>query len=130
MRTVLTLLVLFLLAFPVSADTGEFSVSQREIGPIIVTELTIRNGILFFRTDSGGCTDAASFVVDIEREDGISAVIPHYRLTIRRVCIDECKALLWDGVLIELDLEKDLGLTAPFSVSVENPVYQGPRDTL
>ena len=99
---------------------------QRALGPIVVTELAIREGKLVFRTDSGGCTDAGSFTVDIAKEEGIAAKAPHYRLTIRRVRADDCKAFLVDGVLIELDLEKDLGLKGIYTISVENPVYRKP----
>ena len=67
-----------------------------------------------------------SFTVDIVKEAGIAAKIPHYRLTIRRIRIDECKAFLVDGVLIELDLEKDLGLEGAYTISVVNPVYRRP----
>jgi hypothetical protein len=30
---------------------------------------------------------------------------------------------VWDGILIEIDLEKELGLTGTYTVSVENPVF-------
>ena len=100
---------------------------QRELGPIVVRELAIRDGKIVFRVDSGGCTDAASFAVDVVKEPGISAATPHYRLTIRRVRADDCKALLLEGVLVELDLAQDLGLAGRFTVAVENPVLAGHR---
>jgi hypothetical protein len=124
MRTPLAVLALVLIALPVAAQGAKFVEGQRELGPIVVRELAIGEGKLVFRTDSGGCTDAASFTVDIAKEAGISASVPHYRLTIRRVRADDCKAFLVDGVLIELDLAKDLGLTGTYTVSVENPVVQ------
>ena len=89
-----------------------------------MSELAIREGKLVFRTDSGGCTDAGSFTVDIVKEEGVAAKVPHYRLTIRRVRADDCKAFLADGVLIELELEKDLGLKGTYTISVTNPVYR------
>jgi hypothetical protein len=124
MRTPLAVLALVLIALPVAAQGAKFVEGQRELGPIVVRELAIGEGKLVFRTDSGGCTDAASFTVDIAKEAGISASVPHYRLTIRRVRADDCKAFLVDGALIELDLAKDLGLSGRFTVSVENPVVQ------
>jgi hypothetical protein len=129
MRTSFAVLALILIALPVSAQPVKFVESQRELGPIVVSELAIRDGKLVFRTESGGCTDAGSFTVDIVKEEGISTKVPHYRLTIRRVRIDECKAFLVDGVLIELDLEKDLGLKGTYTISVENPVYRRPAGT-
>ena len=123
MRHTAFLLAFVLFALPVSAQSQQFVQGQRELGPVVVRELAVRDGKLVFRVDSGGCTAAASFVVDIAKEPGSSAAVPHYRLTIRRVRADDCKALLLDGVLIELDLAKDLGLAGRFSVSVENPVF-------
>ncbi|MCX7030819.1 MAG: hypothetical protein NTU62_11965 [Spirochaetes bacterium] len=126
MRIPFAVLALILIALPVTAQPMKVAQSQRELGPIVVTELAIREGKLVFRTDSGGCTDAGSFTVDIVKGEGVAAKVPHYRLTIRRIRIDECKALLIDGFLIELDLEKDLGLKGTYTISVENPVYQRP----
>jgi len=116
------LVVLLLVALPVAAQPQRFVEGQRELGPVVVRELAVRDGKLVFRVDSGGCTEAASFVVDVEKEPGLSAAVPHYRLTISRVRADYCKALLFEGVLIELDLAKDLGLAGRFTVSVGNPV--------
>jgi hypothetical protein len=127
MRTFASVLVLTLIAFSVTAQPQKFVQGQRELGPIVVRELAIHDGKLVFRTDSGGCTDAGSFAVDIAKEAGISTAIPHYRLTIRRTRADDCKALLVDGVVIELDLEKDLGLKGTYTISVENPVRLQPR---
>jgi hypothetical protein len=118
------LLALILAALPLTAQGARFVEGQRTLGPIVVTELAIREGKLVFRTDSGGCTDAGSFTVDIAKEEGIAAKVAHYRITIRRIRADECKAFLVDGVLIELDLEKDLGLKGIYTISVENPTYR------
>jgi hypothetical protein len=121
------LLALLLAALPATAQPQRFVEGQRALGPTVVRELAIRDGKLVFRVDSGGCTDAASFAVDVVKDPGMSAAVPHYRLTIRRVRADDCKALLLEGVLIELDLAKDLGLAGQYIVSVENPVLAGTR---
>jgi hypothetical protein len=121
------LLALLLAALPAAAQPQRYVEGQRELGPIVVRELAIRDGKLVFRVDSGGCTDAASLTVDVVKVPGISAATPHYRLTIRRVRADDCKALLLEGVLIELDLAKDLGLAGRFTVSVENPILADTR---
>ncbi len=127
MRHPAFLLALLLAALPASAQPERYVEGQRELGPVIVRELAVRDGKLVFRVDSGGCTDAGSFAVDVAKETGVSAGVPHYRLTIRRVRADDCKALLLEGVLIELDLAKDLGLAGRFTVSVENPVLADTR---
>ncbi len=88
----------------------------------MLRDLSIRDGKISFRVDSNGCTDAGSFKVRSSREEGITSKAAHYQLTIERVRIDECKAMLWEGVVIEMDLEKDLGLTGTYTISVSNPV--------
>lgn len=120
----LLILCALLVALPLAAQPQRFVEGQRELGPVVVRELSIRDGMLVFRVDSGGCTDASSFKVDVVKEEGFLSKVPHYRLTIRRIRADDCKALLVDGVLIELDLAEDVGLTGRYTVSVENPVLQ------
>lgn len=122
MRRPLIVCALVAAALPLVAQPQRFVEGQRALGPIVVRELAIRDGKLLFRADSGGCTDASSFAVDIAKEEGLAPKVPHYRLTIRRVRADDCKALLLEGVSIELDLAKDLGLTGRYTISVENPV--------
>jgi hypothetical protein len=121
------LFAIFLVGRPVCAQGLEVSRSPRELGTAVLRDLSIGEGKIRFRVDSNGCTDAGSFEVRVTREEGITAEAPHYRLTIERVRIDECKAMLWEGVVIELDLEEDLGLTGTYTISVTNPVMSSPR---
>ncbi len=116
------LFALLLASLPVSAEPPKVSRSPREPGTAVLRELSIRDGKIGFRVDSNGCTDAGSFKVRVNRVGGLSPKVPHYQLTIERVRIDECKAMIWEGVLIEMDLGKDLGLTGGYTVSVGNPV--------
>ena len=116
------LFTLILFGRPVCAQAQDVSRSPRELGTAVLRELSIGEGKISFRVDSNGCTDAGSFEVRVIREQGITAKAPHYRLSIERVRIDECKAMLWDGVVIDLDLEQDLGLTGAYTVSITNPV--------
>jgi hypothetical protein len=125
MRNALSLVALFMVLLPAFADPVVYVSGQREIGPIVVDELTIQDGVLTFRTASGGGTDSSSFEVDVVQMDSVLGFAPHYELTIRRVRADYCKALFWDGVLIQIDLEAELGLTGYYTVTVTNPVYQG-----
>jgi hypothetical protein len=113
---------LLLVSLPVSAQNLKVSRSPRELGTAVLRDLWIRDGKISFRVDSNGCTDAGNFKVRASREEGITPKAAHYRLTIQRVRIDECKAILWEGVEIEMDLAKDLGLTGTYTVSVSNPV--------
>jgi hypothetical protein len=115
----------FLLLFAglsVSAQTSEISCSPRELGTAVLREVAIQDGQLRFRVDSNGCTDAGSFKVRVRRSDGRAPKTAHYQLTIERVRSDECKAILWEGVVIEMDLAKDLGLKGKYTALVTNPV--------
>jgi hypothetical protein len=116
------LFAVLLVGRPACAQAQEVSRSPREPGTAVLRELSVAEGLISFRVDSNGCTDAGSFEVRVVREQGITAEVPHYRLTIERVRIDECKAMLWEGVVIELDLEQDLGLIGAYTFSVTNPV--------
>jgi len=111
-----------LISLPVSAQALKLSRSPRDLGTAILRDLSIRDGKISFRVDSKGCTDDGSFKVRVRKEEGITPKAAHFELTIERVRIDECKAMLWEGVVIELDLEKDLGLAGTYTVSVSNPV--------
>jgi hypothetical protein len=126
MRRLLILCSVLAAALPLGAQPQRFVEGQRDLGPVVVRELAVREGKLVFRVDSGGCTDASSFTVDVAKEAGVLPGVAHYRLTIRRVRADDCKAFLAEGVLVELDLAKDLGLAGRFTVSVENPVLAVP----
>ena len=116
------LFALLLVGQPVCAQAQEMSRTSRELGTAVLRELSVGEGKISFRVDSNGCTDAGSFEVRVAREQGITAEVPHYRLTIERVRTDECKAMLWEGVVIDLDLEQYLGLTGAYTFSVTNPV--------
>ncbi len=113
---------LLAVSLPVAGQGLKISRSSRELGTSVLRELSIQDGKLRFRVDSGGCTDAGSFKVRASRMDGVPPNKAHYQLTIERVRIDECKAMLWEGVQIELDLRKDLGLNGKYTVTVGNPV--------
>ena len=116
------LFLLLLAGLSVSAQTSAISRSPRELGTAVLREVAIQDGKLRFRVDSGGCTDAGSFKVRVRRSDGTSRKTPNYQLTIERVRSDECKAILWEGVVIEMDLAKDLGLKGKYTAFVSNPV--------
>lgn len=119
-RTKNALIIILFFIAPLIA--GQFSTGQRETGEVILNSLSVKGGILSFRTESGGCTDKKSFKVNVEAGGELPGYTRHYILTITRIIPDDCKALLDDGVVIEYDLEKDLGLKGNYAVSVKNMV--------
>ena len=120
------LFALLIASLPASAqaDSGALKISgsPRELGLAVLRDVSIRDGKLTFLVDSNGCTDAGSFRVRASRQEGPAPKAAHYQLTIERVRSDECKAMVWEGVEIALDLRKDLGLKGAYTASVENPV--------
>ena len=114
--------VIIILLFITPLLAGQYSGGQRETGEVILNSLAIKDGKLSFRTGSGGCTDKKSFKVNVEAGRELPGYTRHYILTITRIVPDECKALFDDGVVIEYDLEKDLGLKGNYAVSVKNTV--------
>lgn len=103
----------------------EYSHGPRQKGEVILDELLMGKNSFFATVGSGGCTGKGSFRLDVKKEEGVTAQAPHYVLTINRVTLDECKAIVEGGILIFWDLEKDLGLKGPFTFSVRNKVYSG-----
>ena len=96
--------------------------TQRDLGVVILEDFSIKGGVLSFRTATGGCTDKDSFKISVSRAAGISERVSHFILTIERIKPDDCKAFFPDGVVMEFDLEKDLGLTGVYVVSISNPM--------
>jgi len=112
-----------LLGWPLPAEV--LSQSQRELGVVVPRELLVTDGKVLLRVDSGGCTDKASIRAGVRKEQGSEATKPHYVLTFERVRVDDCKALLLEGVLLEYDLAKDLGITGSYTLAVTNKVREG-----
>jgi hypothetical protein len=105
-----------------NATLPEVSRTQRELGIVILENFSVKDGVVSFRTPTGGCTDKDSFKVSVKREEGISEKIPHYALTIERIKPDDCKAFFPDGVEVKYDLEKDLGLKGAYTIFIANPL--------
>jgi hypothetical protein len=59
----------------------------------------------------------------VRKEKGITERSPHFVVTFERVRIDECKGIVSDGVLIEYDIPRDLGLAGLYTLSVTNWVF-------
>ena len=111
-----------------TSSLPKLSSMQRDLGVVILEDFSIRDGVLSFRTTTGGCTDKDSFKISVARGAGISERASHYILSIERIKPDDCKAFFPDGIVVEYDLEKDLGLTGIYAVSISNPM--APRASL
>ena len=120
------LIPVFACLFSPAVIAQQYSHGPRHVGEEVLEELLVGSKTLLARVASGGCTDKGSFRIDVEKTDGITQRVAHYLLTIRRIRIDECKAIVDVGPLISWDLEKDLGLTGNYTVSVKNMVYVVP----
>ena len=102
-----------------------FADEQRQLGEAVLGSLTVKDGAVVVNVASGGCTDTNSFRVRVDKSEGAEGGIPHYVLTFERIAVDACKAFLPEGVDLVFDLEKDLGLSGRYTLSVANRVRPG-----
>jgi len=77
--------------------------------------------------DSWGIALAGDHGIHVEKSGGAEGDIPHYVLTFERIAADDCKAFLPEGVDLVFDLEKDLGLSGRYTLSVANRVRPGKK---
>jgi hypothetical protein len=108
------------------AFAQQYSQGPRYTGEEVLDELLIGKKSLVIKVGSGGCTNKSSYRIVAKKVNGLSPRVPHYVLTINRVAIDECKAIVEDGPVIYWDLEKELGLKGNYTISVQNMVYVVP----
>ncbi len=93
----------------------------RELGQEVLSELVLKEGKLAIRVGSGGCTAKSSIRPEVKKVGELEGV-PIHQVTFLRVHIDECKALVDEGALLEYDVAADLGITGLGMLSVANPV--------
>lgn len=114
---------------PHAAHSAEpISSGPRQIGVTVLYELTVKEGKILINVDSGGLTGKASFKADVRKEEALQPRTPHYVVTFRRIATDDGKAIVSDGVLLAYDIEKDLGITGLYTLSVTNPVRPQSED--
>ncbi|MCJ7526248.1 MAG: hypothetical protein MUP71_13650 [Candidatus Aminicenantes bacterium] len=109
------------------AAYAEISHSARQTGEEVLIELLMGSNRFIASVGSNGCTDKGYFKIDVKKEAGLSAIAPHYVLTVIRIKADECKAIVAGGTLILFDLEKDLEIKGNFTYSITNRVFSSSR---
>lgn len=95
---------------------------QSQKGEIVLRDPEIVDGKFRFIANTGGCTSRSSFKIKIDQDKSKNG-IHHYILTVERQNPDYCKGLFPEGVIIEFDLEKDLGLKGNYTLSIVNRIY-------
>lgn len=121
--TRLFVLMVFALFWVYPSYAGQYSQGPGQTGEEILDEILVGEDTLTVRTGSNGCTGKNNFRIDIKKEQGPTARLPHYVLTVLRTVPDNCKAIVEKGVLITWDVRKDLGIKENFAFSVKNTVY-------
>lgn len=127
-RMALLLILAAGLAAPLSAQ--KISHGPRELGVVVLQELAVKEEKVIIRVDSGGCTNKGAIKANVRKEKGITERAPHFVVTFERVRIDECKAIVSDGVLIEYDIPRDLGLAGLYTLTVTNWVFPRSEDAI
>jgi hypothetical protein len=113
-----------------SLPAEKVSRGPRELGVVVLQELVVKEDKVIIRVDSGGCTSKSSIKANIQKEKGLTERAPHFVVTFERVRIDECKALLSEGVLIEYDIPRDLGLAGMYTLAVTNWVFPRSEESI
>jgi hypothetical protein len=121
----ISLLAVVFIFVSAAAYGQQYSAGPRQTGEEIFEELVVGNNSLIARVASHGCTGKNSFRISVQKTEGVSPIAPHYILTVSRVAVDECKAIVDDGIVLVWDLEKDIGLRGPFTFYVRNRVDSG-----
>lgn len=101
---------------------GGVSRNPHEVGEVVLRELSIRDGKVILRVDSGGCTDTSSIRPRVRLEPSPAGQIPRYTATFERVRPDDCKALLLEGVELEYRIVEDLGIKGAHLLTLTNPL--------
>ncbi len=117
-----------LLTVPLAAQ--KISHGPRELGVAVLQELIVKEDKVVIRVGSGGCTDKDSIRANVRKEKGLTERAPHYVVTFERVRIDECKALLSEGALLEYDIPRDLGLAGLYTLSITNWVFPRSEESI
>jgi len=104
--------------------------SPRTLGPVVLKELAIQGGKVTLRVDSGGCTDKSAIRASVQKEKGLTDRVPNYAVTFERVRVDDCKALMFEGVVLEYDIARDLKITGLYTLSVTNWVSPRSEDSV
>lgn len=107
--------------------SGGVAQTPHDLGEVLLRELTVRDGKVILRVDSGGCTDTSSIRPRVRLEPGPADQLPHYVATFERVRPDDCKALLLEGVELEYRIVEDLGIRGLHLLTLTNPVRPSGR---
>lgn len=118
-KITLMLILMFMALFSASWLSA---FDQHKTGEIILKSLSVKEGKLSFGTDTGGCTSKGSFRVDIEPGKNSSGEMKAYTLTIKRIRPDDCKGFFPEGIVIEYEIGKDLGIKGSYTISVKNRI--------
>ena len=121
-QRVFSLISLLLLLASSYDAAAAWSPGPRQQGEVILDEEVAGPGGFVIRVGSNGCTSKNSFEVLVTKKPGITALAPHYELTIVRKVPDECKAIVEDGVVLAYDLKRDLGISGNYTYAITNPV--------
>lgn len=108
---------IFLLASGLIAQVPD----ARRTGEEVLYEALLGAKGFLVVVESNGCTQKESFQVDslkYKNQDGSL----HYAFTVRRIRPDDCKRMP-ERIIINFDLEKDLGIKGKFTYSLTNKIF-------
>ena len=107
-------------------DKSSYSFLPHETGEIIIRELLVKEHKILVRVNTNGCTDKNTIKAQVTKtQNKVDSNVPNYEITFVRELPDLCKAFFPEGVIIEYDLGKELGIETklPYTFSITNPLY-------
>jgi hypothetical protein len=109
-----------LLSLLFAATASADSKSPAELEPISVTNIVphAKSATLSIRAMSGGCTRAADFRVDLDKQSKRTV------LTIVRTKVDACELYAPNGTTLDLDVT---GLATDQPIALANPLFVSAR---
>ncbi len=116
------LVIISVSGFTIAQEKLPYCFLSKDIGIVVLRAVEIKEHKVFIRVNSSGCTDKKTIEAKVVKKDGVDKEVPHYEITFIRNKPDNCKAFLPEGVSLEYDVQKDLNIKMPYTVSILNPI--------
>lgn len=116
------LIIILISGFTVAQEKLPYCFLPEDTGIVVLRAIEIREHKVFIRVNSSGCTDKKTIEARVVKKDGVDKEVPHYEITFIRNKPDNCKAFLPEGIFLEYDVQKDLNLKMPYTLSILNPI--------
>lgn len=116
------LILISIYGFAIGQEKLPYCFLPKDIGIVVLRAVEIKEHKVSIKVNSSGCTDNKTIEAKIVKKDGVDKEVPHYEITFIRNKPDNCKAFLPEGIFLEYDVQKDLNIKMPYTLSILNPI--------